>query len=113
MMIHPEVAQHIPAIRAACREFGVERLEIFGSATTSAFEPERSDVDFLVTYPETYDFGHFGARLFRFEECLTSILGRKAHLVMTSALARQLFREEAARTRMVIYDATTDARVVA
>lgn len=112
-MIHPDVAQHITAIQAACREFGVERLEIFGSATTSAFEPGRSDVDFLVAYPESYDFGHFGARLFSFEECLTSILGRPAHLVMTSALAKRRFREEADRTRVLIYDTTTDARVVA
>lgn len=37
-MIHPAVAQHIPAIRNLCREFGVEKLEIFGSAVTDRFD---------------------------------------------------------------------------
>lgn len=112
-MIHPEIAQHIAAIQAACREFGVMRLEIFGSATTDAFDPKRSDVDFLVTYPESYNFGDFGARLFRFEERLTAILERRAHLVMTSVLAKRVFREEAARSRILIYDATSETRGVA
>jgi predicted nucleotidyltransferase len=111
-MIHPEVAQHIPAIRRLCREFGVERLEVFGSAVTDAFDPERSDVDFLVTYPEGYDFGDFGARLFELEERLTLLLGRSAHLVMTSALSKPRFRREVALTRTAIYDAT-DSRFVA
>lgn len=112
-MIHPEVERHLPAIQSACRAFGVKRLEIFGSAATTAFEPGRSDVDFLVTYPDSYDFGDFGARLFRFEERLTSILGRPAHVVMDSALTKRRFREQVDRTRMLIYDATTDSRVVA
>ncbi len=65
-MIHPDVARHIPEIRTLCREFGVSKLEIFGSAVTDAFDPGRSDVDFLVEYPERYDFGDFGERLFQF-----------------------------------------------
>jgi predicted nucleotidyltransferase len=32
-------------VRALCRRYGVRRLELFGSATTGAFDPQRSDVD--------------------------------------------------------------------
>ena len=33
-----------------CRRFGVRRLELFGSAATDAFDPSRSDLDFLVEF---------------------------------------------------------------
>lgn len=35
-----------------CRKFNVHRLDIFGSAATGDFSPEKSDLDFLV------EFGH-------------------------------------------------------
>ncbi len=104
--MHPEVARHIPEIRALCREFGVARLEVFGSAVTDAFDPARSDVDFLVTYPAGYRFGYFGSRLFELEERLSEALGRQAHLIMTPALRNVGFAAEASRTRTKIYDAT-------
>ncbi len=47
----PIVADNLDAIRALCREYGVARLEVFGSVCTREFDPGRSDVDFLVEYP--------------------------------------------------------------
>jgi uncharacterized protein with HEPN domain/predicted nucleotidyltransferase len=37
-------------IAELCRRFQVERLEVFGSATRTDFDPERSDVEFLVSF---------------------------------------------------------------
>lgn len=38
-------------LAAICRRFGVARLEVFGSAARGGdFDPDRSDVDFLVTF---------------------------------------------------------------
>jgi predicted nucleotidyltransferase len=34
-----------------CRQFGVKRLELFGSANTPVFNSGRSDLDFLVEFP--------------------------------------------------------------
>ena len=31
-----------------CRRYGVRRLEVFGSAARGSFDPETSDLDFLV-----------------------------------------------------------------
>lgn len=36
----PIIADHLPEIRALCREYGVARLELFGSAATDAFDPK-------------------------------------------------------------------------
>ncbi len=54
------VNRRLGEITALCREFGVATLYVFGSATTEAFDPERSDVDLLV---ERGDFRN-GAAIF-------------------------------------------------
>ena len=47
-----------------CRERGVQRIELFGSATRPDFDPMRSDLDFLVTFqelgPDQYADAYFG-----------------------------------------------------
>jgi predicted nucleotidyltransferase len=110
-MIHPLVAQHIPEIQQLCREFGVTKLEIFGSAVTDAFDPERSDVDFIVTYPDDYDFGPWIGKLFDMEEQLSLLLDRNVDLVMLSALKNKWFRREAEKTRTVIFDTSQVSEV--
>lgn len=46
-----EIAEKREAVAAACRRYGVVRLEVFGSAARGAgFDPDRSDADFLVTF---------------------------------------------------------------
>lgn len=103
MAMHPTVEKHLDEIRAAAERYGVEKLEIFGSAMTPEFDPERSDVDFIVHYPPDYDYGYFGKRLFDLEEEISDILGRPAQLVMTSALKKEYFRRNAGATRTIIY----------
>lgn len=110
-MIHSEIAQHIPTIRVLCREFGVARLEIFGSAVTDAFDPERSDVDFIVTYPEDYDFGLWLVRFFDFERALIKATSRDIDLIMDGAPRNPRFINEINRTRVEIYDAAEHANV--
>ncbi len=104
--MHPLVAQHLDAIRALCRDYGVARLEVFGSACTPEFDPERSDVDFLVEYPPDHDLGPWMARFFDLQESLSAVLDRDVDLVMTSAARNEWFRREAERMRTVVYDAT-------
>lgn len=107
MEMHPTVEKHLDEIRAAAERYGVEKLEIFGSAMTPEFDEEKSDVDFIVHYPQEYQYGPFGQKLFDLEEELSKILGRTAQLVMTKALNRDYFREAANRTRTTIYDSGT------
>jgi predicted nucleotidyltransferase len=109
--MNPLVVRHLEAIRALSRAYGIDRLELFGSAATDAFDPERSDVDFLVGYPPGYDFGPWLARHQDLEADLAALLGRDVDLVMMSALRKDGFRREADRTRTVVYDAGAVADV--
>lgn len=106
MRMHPSVAQHIPKIQELAEAYGVARLEVFGSAMTDAFDPGKSDVDFIVHYPDDYEFGSFLKRYLDLEEAISEVLERPAQLVMTSALKHDRFRQNAARTRTLIYDRT-------
>src|SRR5947208_7930853 len=46
--VHPIVESKREEIAALCRELGVRRLDVFGSAVSDDFDLERSDVDVLV-----------------------------------------------------------------
>jgi predicted nucleotidyltransferase len=92
------------AIAGLCRRFGVRSLAVFGSAVTDRFEPDRSDVDFLVEFDLGPDDSPFDA-YFGLQEALEGLLGRPVDLVMPSAVRNPHTRESIARTRWNLYAA--------
>ena len=101
----PLVEHNLEAIRALCREFGVARLEIFGSAATGDFDPASSDVDFLVDYPPNYEFGPWLTRYFELRERLEALLGRPVDLVMVDAPRNPYVIRSIDETRRLLYAA--------
>jgi uncharacterized protein len=99
------VEQHLEEIRVLCREFNVLRLELFGSAASAEFDPERSDIDFLVEYPPDYDFGPWLSRHFELRERLESLLGHPVDLVMVSGLRNPYVIRSIERSRKPLYAA--------
>ncbi|MGC4192236.1 MAG: nucleotidyltransferase domain-containing protein [Thermomicrobiales bacterium] len=104
----PIIREHLGAIVALARAYEVERLEVFGSVMTDRFDPARSDIDFLATYPEGYDFGPFLARFQHLERDLQTAVGRDVDLVMNSQSLRDRFRRSIAATRQVVYAVEQD-----
>lgn len=102
-----KVAAQRTAIVALCERYGVHRLELIGSAATGVYDPFTSDIDFLVTFPEGYDFGPWLGRYFDLREDLRDLLRTRVDLVMSGALRREWFRESVEATREVLYDAAT------
>lgn len=101
----PLIEQHVGAIRALAQEFGVLRLEVFGSVCTPEFDPERSDVDFLVEYPDDYDFGPWLSRFFELQERLAALLGRPVDLVMAGGMRNPYFIAAVNESRRLLYAA--------
>lgn len=99
------VERNLEAIRALCREYGVVRLELFGSAATGGFDPQRSDIDFLVEYPPDYDFGPWLTRYFELKERLGALLGRDVDLVMAKAPRNPYFIQSVNESRRLLYAA--------
>lgn len=109
--LHPLLVDNIEAIRALCRAYRVERLDVFGSFCTESFDPRSSDIDFLVFYPDGYDLGPLYRRFFAFQRALTHLLGCAVELVEARAMRDPLFAREANKTRSVVYDASDVAEI--
>ncbi|MDQ3695745.1 MAG: nucleotidyltransferase domain-containing protein [Chloroflexota bacterium] len=102
--MNPLIQDNIEAIIDLCREYGVVRLEVFGSVMTDQFDSSPSDVDFIIEYPPDYDFGHWLHRYFELRERLESLLGRSVDLVMVDAM-KPRFIAVANETRQLLYAA--------
>jgi predicted nucleotidyltransferase len=101
--MHSAVASHLEGIAAICRQYGIRRLGVFGSAArASDFEADRSDVDFLLEFEpdarpdlETY---------FSAKAALERLLGREVDLVELGALRNPFLRREIERQRETVYE---------
>ena len=77
-----EIENHVTQLEELCRKHRVRRLEIFGSAADGTFDPDRSDLDFLVEY-ETLTPGEHYEAYFGLWEDLQALFGaRVAGIVM-------------------------------
>ncbi len=100
----PDIAERADAIRHLCRKHGVRRLDLFGSAAAGAFDPDDSDLDFLVEFgqvsPGSYADAYFGLL-----EGLEELFGRPVDLVVDSAIRNPYFRQAVEQTRSALYAA--------
>lgn len=93
-------------IAEICRRYGVRQLDLFGSAAQAQdgdFDPDESDVDFVVLFesrepPELFD------RYFSLKEDLEGLLGRGVDLVMEGALRKNpRFARSVEESRVPVY----------
>jgi predicted nucleotidyltransferase len=92
------------AIRQACKHFNVVRLDIFGSALREDFEPDRSDIDFLVDFGPMPPFDKPDAYFGLLNE-LRTILGTEVDLVMVGALKNRYILDDVNRSKQQLYPA--------
>ena len=93
-----------PEVSALCRQYGVQSLDVFGSAADGAFDPARSDIDFLVTFGAE-DRSNLFNRYFGLQESLEQLFGRKVDLVSTAGLSNPYFIASINRSRQPLYAA--------
>ncbi len=97
-------------ISALCKRYGIVRLEVFGSAATGAFDPETSDVDFVV------DLGGYepgvARRFFEFADGLEALLERHVDLITEEQIRNPYYRRSVERSRELVYE-RSDSEAVA
>jgi uncharacterized protein len=96
------IDQYREEVIALCRRARVRRLDAFGSATRSDFDPARSDVDFLVEF-EDLPPAQYASAYFALKDGLESLLGRPVDLVTPSGLENPYFRERVLSERQLVY----------
>ncbi len=101
--MHALIEQHRAAIAELCRRHRVRRLEVFGSGARGVdFDPQRSDVDFLVEF-DTAGGGPTLKAYFALQDDLAAVLGRPVDLVMAGSLANPFVKADVDRTREPVY----------
>jgi len=98
------IDMHRQEIRALCQRFSVRRLELCGSAVRDDFDPERSDLDFLVEFDPSPDLNLFEAYI-NLRRQLSELLGGPVDLVMPSAIRNPYLRAGLEAHREVVYEA--------
>ena len=101
-MESPHIQPHEAELHALCRAYGVERLELFGSATSEAFDAASSDLDFIVQFADTSP--GYADRYLDFAEALEELFGRDVDLVTERSISNPYFRKSVDATREVVYD---------
>jgi predicted nucleotidyltransferase len=110
-MVAEIIEQKKIEIAALCRKYGVRSLWVFGSAATGSFNPDTSDVDFLV---DLGDYSSdYASRFFTLRRELESLAGRPVDLVSIGGIEgkRDPFVNEVQSTRVRLYDARHDQLV--
>ena len=97
------IEHHRDAIRALCQEYGVRRLDLFGSAAMGAFDKETSDLDFVATFADTRSAG-YADRYLGFAEALETLFGRPVDVITERAIRNPYFRQAVEASRQPVYD---------
>jgi predicted nucleotidyltransferase len=92
-----------------CKQYGIRRLDLFGSAAKATFDAETSDLDFIADLGD-YERG-VAKRYFAFCEALETLFGRPVDVITVRQIQNPYFRAEVNATREPLYDSTVGEAV--
>ena len=102
----PAVADRAEELKSICLRYHVLSLHLFGSAATIDYQPENSDLDFLVEFQpaahRAYADSYFGLL-----EALEQLFGRPVDLIVGSAIKNPYFLRSVEETRVPVYEAVS------
>ena len=100
-MVSP-ISRHRDELEKLCRRYRVQRLELFGSAASGEFNPQTSDLDFLVMFeelePAVYADVYLG-----FYESLLELFDHRIELVSSTAITNPYFLESIQQNLETLY----------
>jgi len=98
----PLLAEQLEPLRELCRRYGVERLEVFGSAAKGTFDPASSDLDFIARFRDRRD-PDYGDRFCDFADAAEKLFNRRVDLLTEKMIRNPYFKAdlEASRTILV------------
>jgi predicted nucleotidyltransferase len=100
----PILEENRHGVAELCRRYGVVKLDVFGSAARADFDPNSSDIDFIVQFRDTRQAG-YANRYLRFAEELEELLRRRVDLITERSLRNPVFIRSIAGDRQQMYAA--------
>jgi predicted nucleotidyltransferase len=90
-------------LRELCERYGVERLELFGSAARGEFDPAKSDLDFIVQMKGRREPG-YARRFYEFAEAIETLYGCRVDLLTELMIKNPYFKAEVEKDRRVLLE---------
>ena len=91
-------------LKELCRQYGVQRLDLFGSASTGGSRREDGDLDFLVEFLPV-PIASYADTYFGLLEALERHFGKPVDLVVASSVKNPYFLQSIEATKTPIYEA--------
>ena len=98
------VAERKEEIQRLCLRYSVRSLALFGSAATGGYDPERSDLDFVVEFRKL-EPGEYADAYFGLLQSLQDLFKSPVDLVVGSAIKNPYFLRSVESTRTPLYEA--------
>lgn len=102
--MNPLFTEHRSELDQLCRQYHVQRLDLFGSAATGTDRPDESDLDFLVEF-EPLPAGAYADTYFGLLESPERLFGRPVDLVVSDAVRNPYFQQSVEQSKMLLYAA--------
>ena len=99
-----EIDQRREQIAAICRKHEVARLLVFGSVLRDDFNPETSDIDFLVEFLPGVNKGWL-SEYTDLKEAMEGLFGRKVDVVWERGVRNPYILKSVAREKELLYAA--------
>jgi predicted nucleotidyltransferase len=100
--MEPALVNKQAEVAALCRQFGVSRLEVFGSAAVGGFDPASSDYDFIASFSARSGVS-MARRFLGFSDALETLLGRKVDLMTDRPIENPYLRAAVDASRRTVY----------
>ena len=100
--MEPRIEQERERVAELCRRHRVRRLAVFGSALRQDFDPERSDLDFLVEF-EPLPQGTYADAYFGLINALEQLFQRRVDLVEAGSVRNPYIQREIEARQETLY----------
>ena len=99
------ITENMEEIRRLCRDYHVTKLTVFGSAVRGTFDPQRSDLDFVVAFEWHDDPLERGRRYLHLWKGLKRLFNRNIDLLEITTIKNPYLAESISLTQQSLYDA--------
>jgi uncharacterized protein len=97
------VQARLEDLRLLCERYNVERLHLFGSAAQDDFDPNTSDLDFLVEFQPMPHVEH-ARSFFGLLESLEKLFGRRVDLLEPGPIVNPYLKRSIEESRRILYE---------
>jgi len=103
--MQPIITENRDKIVELCRQHHVRRLSVFGSAVRDDFDPERSDVDFLVEFEPSLEVISYAENYFSLIRSLETLVSRRIDLITDKYVKNPYLRRAIEAEQINLYAA--------